>query len=375
MPQNAAMASDLTADFLIIGGGIAAASVGHALAARGTVILLERESQPGYHSTGRSAALFMESYGTPQVRALTLASRAFFDAPPAGFADHPLLTPRGALMVAEPGQEARAAGAVGRVAQRHPARAGSSTPTRPARWCPCCARERIAGAVLEPDAADMDVHAMHQGYLRGLKPRRRQRGLRCRGARAAARRRPVAGRRRAADSTRRRCVLNAAGAWADVVAQLAGVAADRAAAEAPRGLHLRAARRQWTVSAWPMAVGVGESWYIKPDAGMLLGSPANADPVEPHDVQPEELDIALGDPPHRGDDDAADPPAHAHLGRPALLRRRRRPGGRLRSCGARLLLGRRPGRLRHPDLGRHGRGLRRACPRAAPSPHASPASA
>ena len=93
------------ADFLIIGAGIAGASVAHWLAPHGRTILLERESQPGYHSTGRSAALFMESYGTAQVRALTLASRAFLEAPPAGFGDHPLLTPRGAMMVAAPGQE------------------------------------------------------------------------------------------------------------------------------------------------------------------------------------------------------------------------------------------------------------------------------
>src|SRR6478735_12502215 len=96
-----------SADFLIIGAGIAGASIGHFLAPYGRTVLLERESQPGYHSTGRSAALFFESYGTPQVRALTCASRAFFDAPPPGFAEHPLLTPRGALMVAEPGQEAQ----------------------------------------------------------------------------------------------------------------------------------------------------------------------------------------------------------------------------------------------------------------------------
>src|SRR6476469_10321708 len=95
-----------TADFLVVGAGIAAASAGFFLAPHGRVLLLERESQPGYHSTGRSAALFMESYGTPQVRALTMASRAFFDNPPAGFAEHPLLSPRGALIVAEPGHEA-----------------------------------------------------------------------------------------------------------------------------------------------------------------------------------------------------------------------------------------------------------------------------
>ena len=87
-------------DYLIIGAGIAGASIAYWLAPHGSVLLLERESQPGYHSTGRSAALYMESYGPPQVRALTCASRAFFDHPPEGFAEHPLLTPRGALFYA-----------------------------------------------------------------------------------------------------------------------------------------------------------------------------------------------------------------------------------------------------------------------------------
>src|SRR6185369_9180450 len=93
-------------DYLVIGAGIAGASVGYFLAPHGRVVLLERESQPGYHSTGRSAALFMESYGTPQVRALTRASRAFLANPPAGFVDVPILTPRGVLLVAARGQEA-----------------------------------------------------------------------------------------------------------------------------------------------------------------------------------------------------------------------------------------------------------------------------
>src|SRR5688500_10144159 len=97
---------DLHADFIVVGAGIAGASVGYWLAPHGRVLLLERESQPGYHSTGRSAALFMESYGTPQVRALTLASRAFLESPPQGFTEHPLLGPRGALMVATHGEEA-----------------------------------------------------------------------------------------------------------------------------------------------------------------------------------------------------------------------------------------------------------------------------
>ena len=96
----------LHADFLVIGAGIAGASVAYWLAPHGRVVVLERESQPGYHATGRSAALFMESYGTPQVRALTLASRAFFESPPPGFCEHPLLSSRGALMVATPTEAA-----------------------------------------------------------------------------------------------------------------------------------------------------------------------------------------------------------------------------------------------------------------------------
>src|ERR1700688_3603390 len=88
-----------TADFLIVGAGIAGASVGYFLAPHGRLVLLEREAQPGFHTTGRSAALFIESYGTPQVRALTWASRAFLEQPPQGFSEHPLLSQRGAMFV------------------------------------------------------------------------------------------------------------------------------------------------------------------------------------------------------------------------------------------------------------------------------------
>ena len=87
------------ADFIIIGAGIAGASTGYWLSRRGRVLVLEREEHAGYHSTGRSAALYTVAYGTPQVRALTAASRAFFDAPPEGFSEHPLLTPRGEMVV------------------------------------------------------------------------------------------------------------------------------------------------------------------------------------------------------------------------------------------------------------------------------------
>ncbi len=279
-------------DFLVIGAGIAGASVGYWLAERGQVAVLERESQPGYHATGRSAALFAESYGTSLVRSLTRASRGFYENPPEGFTDQSILAPRGILFVAsrsqgdlldELGRELRPVAP--ELAELSAAEALRRVPMLDADW--------LGGALLDPAAMDIDVHSLHQGYLRGLKRRggrvhtdaevsaiERSDGLwhvtTARGERHAA---PI--------------LVNAAGAWCDSVAQLAGVS--------PIGLQPK--RRSAFVFApppavamadWPAVVGVDESFYVKPDAGQLLGSPANADPVPPHDVQAEELDIATG---------------------------------------------------------------------------------
>ncbi|MBO9651189.1 MAG: FAD-binding oxidoreductase [Variovorax sp.] len=280
----------IQADFLVIGAGIAGASVAHWLAAHGRTIVLERESQPGYHSTGRSAALFMESYGTEQVRALTLASRAFFESPPAGFTEHPLLTPRGAMMVGTPEQRAELDAHWDVLSAMSPC-ARRLTPAEACELVPALRAELLHGAVYEPDAADMDVHAIHQGYLRGM---RRAGGTLVCDADVSQMRR-VNGRWQvtAGGATYEApVVLNAAGAWCDVIGQLAGA----------QPLGLQPCRRSAFIFAgasgqdpthWPMVHGATEDWYIKPDAGMLLGSPANADPVDPQDIQPEELDIAL----------------------------------------------------------------------------------
>lgn len=282
--------SERSAAFLVVGGGIAAASLAYWLAPHARVIVLERESQPGYHSTGRSAALYMESYGTPQVRALTLASRAFLENPPEGFAEHPLLSPRGALMLASPGQEA-ALDAHWEVLSAMTPNARRLDGTEACAMIPVLRPEQVAGAVYESDASDMDVHAIHQGYLQGL--RRAGGRLVCDAEVTALHRKDGLWRVQAGGETYEApVVINAAGAWADTVAQLAGVPT----------LGLQPRRRSALVfapppglqiAAWPMAIGVDETWYFKPDAGMLLASPANADPVEPQDIQPEELDIAL----------------------------------------------------------------------------------
>ena len=286
------MSDDISqrSDFLVIGGGIAGASVAYFLAPYGRVTVLEREAQPGYHSTGRSAALFDESYGSPQVNALTRASRAFFEAPPAGFCEVPLLSPRGALTVAEPGQEAALQDYWKQLQRTTP----SATLLNAEQACaiiPVLRPEKVLGATLNPDPADMDVDALHQGFLRGIA--RAGGHVVCHADVTALAYQngqwqvQAGGKRYEA-----LIVINAAGAWVDVIAQLADV----------RPLGLQPKRRSAMIFAppegmdcrqWPMAFGVAEDWYFKPDAGALLGSPANVDPVEPQDVQPEELDIAM----------------------------------------------------------------------------------
>ncbi|MCX2865476.1 FAD-dependent oxidoreductase [Paucibacter sp. PLA-PC-4] len=280
----------ISADCLVIGGGIAGASVARWLAPHARTVVLERESQPGYHATGRSAALFMESYGNAQVRALTRASRSFFEQPPPGYSEHPLLTPRGALFVATEAQR--------EAYERHWEVLRSITPNAhqlsadaACAMVPVLRREQLFGAIHEPEAVDMDVHALHQGFLREL--RRAGGNLVCNAEVSAIERQGADWRVHAGTAVYQAPVLvNAAGAWADVIAGLAGVR--------PIGLEPRrrsafmfAPPAGMDTHAWPLVFGADEDWYFKPDAGALLGSPANADPVAPQDVQPEEFDIAL----------------------------------------------------------------------------------
>ena len=281
-------------DILIVGAGIAGASLAWRLAGQRSVALLERESQPGYHSTGRSAAMFMETYGPPMVRALTRASRAFYERPPEGFAPD-LMQPRGVLYLATHGQEQELTQTRKELVTNCPGLLTLDAGTTLAH-VPCLRPELVHGALYDAGAQDMDVHALHQGFLRGFRQKagadgelRNSAGVT--GATHDGRCWTVA----LADgqTLRARIVVNAAGAWADELAAVFGVR--------PIGLvpHRRSAftfkgPEGVDASHWPAVVGVDESYYFKPDAGQLLGSPANADPTVPHDVVPEELDIAMG---------------------------------------------------------------------------------
>jgi D-arginine dehydrogenase len=280
-----------SADFLIIGAGIAGASLAYWLAPHGRVVLLEREAQPGYHSTGRSAALYMASYGSPQVRALTRASLAFLSNPPPGFTDVPLLKPRGAMMVATADQM-DALSAHWNMLHRLDPKARRLTGQEACGMVPVLRHDQVQAAVYEPDAFDMDVDAIHSGFLRGTK---RAGGQLVCNAEVRALKRSHDAWQVTTDNARWSApvLINAAGAWADVVGQMAG-AQHIGLVPKRRSAFIFQPPADQTFGHWPMVISAAEDWYFKPDAGMLLGSPANVDPVEPQDIQPEELDIAMG---------------------------------------------------------------------------------
>lgn len=278
----------MRSDFLVIGGGIAGASAGYFLAESGSVTLLERESVPGYHSTSRSAALFSEYYGNGVVRALTAASRQFYGSPPPGFT-RPLVTPRGVLALCPHGAEERfeevlAAGLTAPVPVRE------LGPGEAQQHCPAVRPEWHSRAMLKPAAKDIDVDALHQGFLRGIR------------ARGGSVRHPVrllSLRRRGgawqaatdAGEFRAGAVINASGAWADEVAALAGV---RPAGLTPlrRTAFIVAPPPGTDVTGWPMVADVTETFYFKPESGRLLISPADATPVPPGDARPADIDVA-----------------------------------------------------------------------------------
>lgn len=284
-------------DFVIVGAGMAGCSTAWQLVQSGgdappSVLVLERESQPGYHTTGRSAALFEEHYGPAQVQALTRASRAFYDAPPAGFAEAPILTPRGVLYVGTADQR-DLVDATYAEAQVHSPDARRLNAEQLKALVPVLDTEVLVDGFLDHGARDIDVHGLHQGYIRGL----RQRGgeLWCNAE--------VEGVTRVNDlwqlalpqdrSIRAKVIINATGAWVDGLAAMAGAAPIGITPKRRSALTFPAPEGM-DATHWPAIISVDESWYIKPDAGQLLGSPANADPVQPHDVVPEELDIATG---------------------------------------------------------------------------------
>lgn len=280
---------DTLFDVAVVGGGIAGAAVAANLAPHARVLVLERESQPGYHATGRSAALFSEIYGNAPIRALTRASREFLFTPPAGFTETALVAQRGSLFVANASQLA----ALETFASLPDVAAGTRRvdATEARTLSPSLREDYVAAAIYEPDAQDVDVHALHHGYLRWL----RERGgtlVNNAGVTSIERGDGVWTLGTDAGRFRARCLGNAAGAWVDEIAQLAGA----------RPVGIRPLRRTaFMIDApagsdsdrWPMTIDIDEQFYFKPDAGRLLLSPADETPEAPCDALPDDMDIAI----------------------------------------------------------------------------------
>jgi D-arginine dehydrogenase len=277
-------------DVIVLGGGMAGVSIGYELAADRRVLLLEMEATLAFHTTGRSAAMFLESYGGPAIRALTTASRAFLTAPAEVAPDlsptAPLLSPLPMLHIARPGY-----GEAIRVLHREVSALVPDVtllgPEAAARVQPLLRPEHVELAVLEPGAMEIDVHGLHQLFLAGL---RRRGGQVLASAPVVSARhdgmwvvRDPAGR-----TWRAPVVVDAAGAWADQVGQLFGAG----------GIGLRVLRRTaFMVDAppgarAPMIADIDDAFYVKPDAGKLLCSPADEAVQEPGDARPDELEIA-----------------------------------------------------------------------------------
>ncbi len=277
-------------DICIVGGGIAGASVAYYAAPHARVLILEREAQVGYHSTGRSAAVYSPQYGSLLNRRLTAAAGPFLRQPAAGFAETRLLSPRGFLTMGHDAQlEAR------EDALREAAATGEAliplTPAEIRARIPFLKPDAVSWGLLDTSAEDMDVEAMLQGYLRGA----RQHGAVMRTqAGVDAISRDGAGWRLQGEQldVRAAVIVNAAGAWADELGALAGAR--------PLGLvpHRRTAfvcdvPAGTNLTQCPMTVWGHESFYFKPEAGRLLGSLAEENPTHAGDPQPDDLDVAI----------------------------------------------------------------------------------
>jgi D-arginine dehydrogenase len=279
----------LDADIVIVGAGIAGASLAAEAAGHGSVLILEAEEQPGYHSTGRSAAFWSESYGGPLVQPLTSASRAFLANPPPGFHDRSFLSSRGAIHLAD---------GAGEPVLDEMWEQFQDTPVVFERLGREALLNRLGGlrkgwnsGLSEPSCTDIDVAALHAAYLRSAKAKGAR--LLTKAAFKGAERHENGGQIATGQGTvRARIIVNAAGAWADEIARRAG--------ERPVGIQpYRRTIAQLRVDPpapadLPLVIDALGSFYFKPEAGGRIWlSPHDETACNPCDCAPEEYDVAL----------------------------------------------------------------------------------
>ena len=273
-------------DIVVIGAGIAGASVAAELANAAQVLLVEMESHPGFHATGRSAAFYASSYGSPSVRSITRASESFYRDPPDGFSEVELLKPRDAVFIARKDQFSALQELKHEIPDLIPLDS-EAVSTR----VPLIRNAYVQAGLLDTRGGDLDVDAILQGYLKAF--RRSGGTLLCN--------RPVKSMALNSGSwtltigdqeVQTPTVVNAAGAWADQVAISAGLLPLNLQPK-KRTAVLLSQPAEYDISDWPLIIDVDEEFYFKPDAGKLLLSPADETPCIACDAQADELDIAI----------------------------------------------------------------------------------
>jgi D-arginine dehydrogenase len=273
---------------LVVGGGIAGVSAAAALAPHAEVTLVETEASLVYHTTGRSAALYFENYGERAIRPLSRASRPYLEQHPGDLVDAPLLSPRGGLTIA-------AEGAVERLDRIHAEGVATGTvverltTAQAIALSPVLRPEAVAAALWEPEAADIDVAGLHQSMVRAA--RRHRADILIRSELVAAARGESGWTARIGDATwQGDAIVDAAGAWGDVVAGRCGV--DPVGLTPMRRTAFMVAGDE-RLAGTPMVIDAHHEWYFKPDGSQILCSLAEESPTEPGDPRAEELDVAL----------------------------------------------------------------------------------
>lgn len=267
-------------DFLIIGGGIAGLSAGARLSHLGHVTLLEGESALGYHTSGRSAALYEPTYGLPSTVALNQASGDFFHNGP------DLLSPRGLMLVGMKGEEA---------AFKKDAKSMSMKPLSVEEACdlvPILDSNKIQMAGYHAEAWDIDTDLLMQRFAAEIRANDGQVLVKSQVSKIT---RTAQGWQVQVGDTvhETRILVNAAGAWVDQVATMAGIP-PIGIRPCRRSIARVSAPDGHDVNKWPILFGPGEAWYMKPDAGCLLISPADETLTEPHDAWAEDMTLAEG---------------------------------------------------------------------------------
>jgi D-arginine dehydrogenase len=281
----------MKADFIIIGSGMAGMSAAYRLSKHGKVIVLEKEGLLGYHTTGRSAAFFTENYGNQIIRSITKASRFFLENPPACFKEHELMTKYGGSLFISNNRQSKFIDKELEYAKSLSANVFEISKKEARKMVPVIKENYIDRALHEPDSKAMDVDLIHQGFFRGLKENNgeiifnsevnkikkinNEWKIYTKNAELSS---PI--------------LINAAGAWCDEVAILAGCN-PLSLSPKRRTVIIFKSSENISSSDWPVVIDIEDKFYFKSEAGKILASPADETDSLPCDAQPEEIDIAL----------------------------------------------------------------------------------